>query len=83
MKFDLKNIPRIFAVGKDLLIKIKDYGRIFMEPNEQITLCVNEAQDLDIVSGNGGFTLPHQLIIDSSNKALRLLWSKTNKIVIM
>ena len=55
MKFDLKNIPRIFAVGKDLLIKIKDYGRIFMEPNEQITLCFNKAQDLDIVSKEWGF----------------------------
>ena len=30
MKFDLKSIPRIFSVGKNLLIKIKDYGRIFM-----------------------------------------------------
>jgi hypothetical protein len=74
MKFDLRSIPRAFSVGKDMLIKIKDYGRIFMESNEQITLCFDKTQELDVACKEWGFyatpSLNHRLVNQGFRTAL-------------
>lgn len=55
MKAKIKKKPRIFKVGKDKKIKIKDYGKILLSPDEQITLVTKDLSKHDITRKSWGF----------------------------
>ncbi len=55
MKLELKDPPRIFDVGVDGGIKIKDMGDVHLAPNEQLTFVTDAGANFDFVRKNWGF----------------------------
>lgn len=54
MKAKIKNKPRIFNVGFGNKYQVKDFGKIFMNANEQITF-VNKNREYDFGMKNWGY----------------------------
>ena len=48
MKTFLKKKPREFEVGNTKKFKIKDFGKILLGSNEQITLITNNKAEYDL-----------------------------------
>lgn len=55
MKVDFREYARIFRVGPRKEIEIKDWGKILLSPDEQITFVTENAAEYDIVRKDWGF----------------------------
>tara|TARA_B100000989_G_scaffold278751_1_gene240795 strand:+ start:267 stop:665 length:399 start_codon:yes stop_codon:yes gene_type:complete len=55
MKTKIKKIPRQFTVGNKVKFKMKDFGDIFLLPNEQITFKTENLAEYDIARKDWGF----------------------------
>jgi len=55
MKIHKKEPPRKFSVGKDGKITISDYGRIYLEPDEQVTFVTASGKEHDFTAKSWGF----------------------------
>ena len=55
MKFDRRDIPRVFNVGQHGEIAISDCGRIQLLPDEQVTFVTEAGGEYDIVRKDWGF----------------------------
>jgi hypothetical protein len=55
MKFTRKDPPREFKVGADQQIIIKDFGRMELAPDEQITFITDTNAEYDIARKSWGF----------------------------
>jgi hypothetical protein len=74
MKLDIKNPPRIFKVGVDQDIEIKDCGDILLEPNEQISFVNEGAARYDFACKEWGYyatpSINHRLRLEGYKTAL-------------
>ena len=55
MKFERTDPVRVFQVGLDQQISISDCGRIYLEPDEQVTFVTPAGKEHDFVAKNWGF----------------------------
>ena len=55
MKFKLNNPPRVFTVGRNEKIDIKDCARIELGANEQVTFLTDKGAEYDVARTNWGF----------------------------
>ena len=55
MQFYKKQPPRIFIVGNNSEIEIKDVGEIYLDANEQVTFITPEGAEYDVTRKNWGF----------------------------
>ncbi len=55
MKTFLKKKPREFEVGNTKKFKIRDFGKILLGSNEQITLITNNKAEYDLTKKSWGF----------------------------
>ena len=55
MKFNFKKEPRDFTVGMNKKITIKDFGEIYLDPNEQISFVTEDNSRYDVVRKEWGF----------------------------
>ena len=55
MKFTPQQPPRAFQVGPTGQITLLDYGKIRMEPNEQVTFTLPEGGEYDVARKEWGF----------------------------
>lgn len=55
MRLDLLESPRIFRVGPKKRIQIRDYGRIYLRPDEQVTFATDSGTEYDIVKKVWGY----------------------------
>lgn len=55
MKLKRNDPPRIFKVGSDHKIQIKDCAHIELEPNEQITLFTENGAEFDVARKEWGY----------------------------
>jgi hypothetical protein len=55
MKWEPKNPARVFEVGIDEKIELKDCGQMKLEANEQITFVTKSGAELDVVQKEWGF----------------------------
>jgi hypothetical protein len=58
MKFNPKNPPREYRVGKDGAITIKDCAHIELQPDEQITLTTASGTEFDVLRKDWGYYTP-------------------------
>jgi SAM-dependent methyltransferase len=55
MNFDLREVPRVFKVGPQKEIEIKDWGSIHLLADEQVTFVTEDRGEYDVVRKNWGF----------------------------
>lgn len=55
MKVKFKKKPREYVVGINKKICLKDYGKIFLNNNEQITFVTNSSAEHDVTRKSWGF----------------------------
>ncbi len=56
MRFERKDPPRVFSVGRGgMPIHIKDCGRVELEPDEQLTFVTSSGAEYDVVRKLWGF----------------------------
>lgn len=55
MKLKIRKKPRQFSVGKNNKIKINDFGKIYLENNEQLTFITENNSKYDVTRKNWGF----------------------------
>jgi len=55
MKIKLKKYPRKFLVGNKTTFYIKDMGKIYLEPDEQLTFITEKKKQYDVCRKNWGF----------------------------
>ena len=55
MKLIPKDPPRVFEVGRNAVIQLKDCGRIELEPEEQVTFVTEAGGEYDVVRKSWGF----------------------------
>ena len=55
MKFMSQQPPRAFQVGPNGQITLLDYGKISLEPNEQVTFTLPEGGEYDVARKEWGF----------------------------
>ncbi len=55
MRFERTDPVRVFQVGLDQQISISDCGRIYLEPDEQVTFVTQAGKEHDFVAKNWGF----------------------------
>lgn len=55
MKFERREPPREFTVGREASIVIRDCGRVDLEPDEQVTFTTPAGGEYDIVRKEWGF----------------------------
>jgi hypothetical protein len=55
VKISLKDPPRVFEVGIGKPISLKDYGRIELAPDEQLTFVTEAGAEYDVVRKTWGF----------------------------
>lgn len=55
MKVDRRDPPRVFTVGTQKQIDIKDCGRIALEADEQVTFTTAAGAEYDVVRKSWGF----------------------------
>jgi hypothetical protein len=55
LRFTPKNPPRVFEVGRNAVIQLKDCGRIELEPDEQVTFATEAGSEYDVVRKSWGF----------------------------
>jgi hypothetical protein len=55
VKFDEKKPPRVFNVGANNDIPLKDLGEIRLEPNEMVTFVTGEGRRCDFAAKDWGF----------------------------
>ncbi len=55
MNIKLKKYPRKFLVGSKKTLYIKDMGRIYLAPNEQLTFITENKKKYDFCRKNWGF----------------------------
>lgn len=55
MKLSIKKNPRIYRVGRNRDILIKDCGSVFLERNEQITFITKNKKEYDLCRTKWGF----------------------------
>lgn len=55
MKTKIKKIPREFKVGNKVKFKMKDFGDIFLLPNEQVTFKTENMSEYDVARKSWGF----------------------------
>ena len=54
MKIKLKKYPRKFLVGNKTKFYIKDMGKIYLEPDEQLTFITEKKKQYDVCRKNWG-----------------------------
>jgi hypothetical protein len=55
MRFEKKNPPRVFSVGREAPIHISDCGRVYLEPDEQVTFVTADGKEHDFAAKDWGF----------------------------
>lgn len=55
MRFDVKQPPRGFSVGRRTVINLKDCGSMQLEPDEQITFVTPDGAEYDVARKAWGF----------------------------
>jgi len=55
MKLTAMEPPRVFAVGQDGAIRLKDCGRIELEPDEQLTFVTASGTEYDVARKSWGY----------------------------
>jgi len=55
MKFKFNKNPRVFNVGVNNTINIKDFGQIFLEQNEQVTFNDSKGSEYDVCKKDWGY----------------------------
>lgn len=55
MKTDFKDTPREFRVGADGQITIRDCGKVFLDPDEQVTFTTPQGAEYDVVRKDWGY----------------------------
>ncbi len=55
MRFERTDPMRVFQVGLDQQISISDCGRVYLEPDEQVTFVTPAGKEHDFVAKNWGF----------------------------
>lgn len=55
MKFEANNPPRAFEVGFEHKSLMKDCGKVFLEPNEQVTFMTDSGMEYDVARKEWGF----------------------------
>jgi hypothetical protein len=55
MKFDLKNPPRSYEVGRTVKLQMKDCGTVRLEPDEQLTFATEAGAEYDLARKDWGF----------------------------
>ncbi len=55
MRFERTDPMRVFQVGLDQQISISDCGRVYLEPDEQVTFVTRAGKEHDFVAKNWGF----------------------------
>lgn len=55
MKIIRNEPPRVFQAGEDGKVRISDYGKIHLEPDEQITFMTVTGKEHDFVAKSWGF----------------------------
>lgn len=55
MRFERTDPVRVFQVGLDQQISISDCGRVYLEPDEQVTFVTPAGKEHDFVAKSWGF----------------------------
>ncbi|MBI3930995.1 MAG: hypothetical protein HY325_03125 [Chloroflexi bacterium] len=55
MKITKNEPPRIFRAGEDSQIRISDCGRIYLEPDEQVSFITSSGKEHDFTAKSWGF----------------------------
>ncbi len=55
MEFMPNQPPRRFRPDSGSCVELKDFGRLLLEPDEQITLCTGAGAEYDVVGKSWGF----------------------------
>lgn len=55
MKFEPQDPPRTFRVGNRQSVEITDCGRVYLEPDEQVTFVSEAGREYDFVAKSWGF----------------------------
>lgn len=55
LKFDRRDPPRVFEVGKERSIRISDHGQLRLDANEQITFVTEGGAEYDVARKDWGF----------------------------
>ena len=55
MQIMINESPRVFHVGQNSKIEISDCGRIYLEPDEQVTFVTKSGKEYDFVAKSWGF----------------------------
>lgn len=55
MKLNIKEEPRVFFVGNNEEIEIKDYGTVHLDENEQISFITEDGGEYDVCKKNWGY----------------------------
>ena len=55
MEFKIQSPSRVFTVGTNKKIQIKDCGSVFLEPDEQVTFKTLDGKEYDVGRKNWGF----------------------------
>jgi len=79
MKTFLKKKPRQFEVGNKEKFKIKDFGKIKLNENEQITFINEDGGEYDLAKKNWGFYATPSINSRLKNFGFRTLLIKNKK----
>lgn len=55
MRFEPKDPPRTFRVGRDRAIEIADCGRVYLSADEQVTFETPSGREYDVAAKSWGF----------------------------
>ncbi len=55
MRFAANDPPRTFRVGRDQSIELSDCGRVYLDPNEQVTFVTPSGREHDFAAKGWGF----------------------------
>jgi len=82
MKYSLKKKARIFKVGINNHIEIKDVGEIYLDPDEQITFVTSGGKRHDFVSKTWGFYVTPSINVRLKKEGFKtaLVKNKQNRI---
>ena len=55
MKFQPASPPRVYQVGRSVIVHMKDCGRVLLEPDEQLTFQTEAGAEYDLARKDWGF----------------------------
>ena len=85
MKINLHNDPRVFKVGRKIVRKIKDMGKIFLLSNEQLSFINSNGQEYDFQKTEWGYyatsSINNRMVKEGFKTALTI--NKQNRVFIL